>query len=499
VKDVHVSFPTLNRGRRSVGAPDLRRQTVPGHADMATRLTDLIALAMAQHNVLDPALSGGVGASPSQPSPGPGMPYYGYSHHPAANLSPHGEQQQTYAPPPPPPHQLQQQQSQHQPQDFGGVPAPVAPGEEPKRPRACEACRGLKVKCDQPEDRPDLPCKRCAKAGRQCQITQPTRKRQKKSDTRVAELEKRLEELTSAVQAQANGRPMPYQSPPDQSSPRAALDPAFGRQSVGSSQAYGTPGSYQMTPQDGGNPPKRRRIDDSPFGGQQHGLPRMNEIAEPATRFPASNETDKDSIEHSWGIANDVTRFLHHVTPTEFVQRINTLVSPQQGAMLFERYNNQLAPHLPAVVFSPGTTAEQIYREKPLLYLAVTGAASHGQIEPEITRELIREAIGAFADCAVRNGAKSLELVQAMQIIALWYKPPERTEQTNFYQIIHIAATMALDLGLNMRFNPAKARRGLFGPAKDALPNTGLKMGPVNSDTAEAKRAWLTCYYLCAR
>lgn len=467
---------------------------------MATRLTDMIAIPMAQHNVLDPALGGGAAGSPSQPSPGSGMPYYGYSHHPGANPSPHGEQQ-IYAPPPPPPHQ---HQSQQQPQDFAGVPAPAPappgpPGEESKRPRACEACRGLKVKCDQPEDRPDLPCKRCAKAGRPCQITQPTRKRQKKSDSRVAELEKRLEELTSAVQAQANGRPMPYQSPPDQSSPHAALDPAFGRQSVGSSQAYGTPASYQMTPGDGGNPLKRRRTEDSPFGGQQNSLPRMGAAPEPTARFPASNETDKDSIEHSWGIANDVTRFLHHVTPAEFVQRINTLVSPEQGAVLFERYNNQLAPHLPAVVFPPGTTAEQLYREKPLLYLAVIGAASHGQIEPEITRELIREAIGAFADCAVRNGAKSLEVVQAMQITALWYKPPERTEQTNFYQIIHIGATMALDLGLNMRFNPAKARRGLFGPAKDALPNTGIKMVPVNSDTAEAKRAWLTCYYLCAR
>lgn len=33
-----------------------------------------------------------------------------------------------------------------------------------KRPRACDSCRGLKVRCDQ--DRPDISCKRCAKAGR---------------------------------------------------------------------------------------------------------------------------------------------------------------------------------------------------------------------------------------------------------------------------------------------------------------------------------------------
>ena len=33
-----------------------------------------------------------------------------------------------------------------------------------KRPRACDSCRGLKVRCDQ--ERPDVSCKRCAKAGR---------------------------------------------------------------------------------------------------------------------------------------------------------------------------------------------------------------------------------------------------------------------------------------------------------------------------------------------
>lgn len=74
--------------------------------------------------------------------------------------------------------------------------------EDAKRPRACEACRGLKVRCDQDPARPDIPCKRCAKAGRQCIVTQPTRRRQKKADSRVAELERKLDALTAALQQQ---------------------------------------------------------------------------------------------------------------------------------------------------------------------------------------------------------------------------------------------------------------------------------------------------------
>ena len=72
---------------------------------------------------------------------------------------------------------------------------------ELKRPRACEACRGLKVRCV-PE--PDGKCKRCAKAGRQCVVTAPSRKRQKKSDSRVAELEKKIDVLTASLQATKN-------------------------------------------------------------------------------------------------------------------------------------------------------------------------------------------------------------------------------------------------------------------------------------------------------
>ena len=306
----------------------------------------------------------------------------------------------------------------------------------------------------------------------------------------MAELEKRLEELTSAVQAQAGGGRVPaaFASPSDQSSERT-LNAAYGGQA--SVQSYSTPTGYPTHSADSGQPLKRRRTDDAQY-------PEVPAYPQHRSDQQLANiNKDDATLEHSWGIASDVTRFLHHITPADFIQRINSLIPPHQATVFFERYNTELAPHLPAVVFPPGTSAEQLYKEKPLLYLAVIGAASWGQIDPEISRQVIREAVGAIADCAIRNGAKSLELVQAMQIIALWYKPPEQTEQTNFYQIIHVAAVMALDIGLGQRFK--LRRRGFTGPTKDFAPGTGMKMMPVDSDALDARRAWLGCYYLCAR
>ena len=78
---------------------------------------------------------------------------------------------------------------------------PTPDNNDTKRPRACEACRGLKVKCEFEPAHPDGPCKRCTKAHRQCLITAPSRKRQKKTDSRVAELEKKIDALTQTLQA----------------------------------------------------------------------------------------------------------------------------------------------------------------------------------------------------------------------------------------------------------------------------------------------------------
>lgn len=78
-----------------------------------------------------------------------------------------------------------------------------------KRARACESCRGLKVRCDQDPNNPDAPCRRCAKAKRPCIITAPSRKRQKKTDSRVAELERKIDALTATLHAQNSDVPSP--------------------------------------------------------------------------------------------------------------------------------------------------------------------------------------------------------------------------------------------------------------------------------------------------
>ncbi|WPH01490.1 Hypothetical protein R9X50_00433600 [Acrodontium crateriforme] len=364
-------------------------------------------------------------------------------------------------------------------------------GDDAKRSRACEACRGLKVRCDQDPAHPEIPCRRCAKAGRQCIITQPSRKRQKKADSRVAELEKKLEALTSALLQQRQGiqqfqtSQQVMHATPDTISPRIGSipQPRSISQPTSESPAFQRPASTESS----AHTNKHRRTDT------------QAEEAISAIRRPKSPAGGPIMETHNpCESTTDLRKFLTaYSSPEEFVARINTLINPETAAVLFRRYMDELCPHMPGIVFPESITPEQMFKEKPILYVCILSAASFGILSQDASRQIAREAIGAIADCVVRNGAKSLELIQAMQITALWYKPPESAEQTNFYQIIHMAAVMALDIGLGKRFNPAKARRGFGGPGANFTPGPHKAL-PQDSDTIEARRAWLTCYYLCA-
>lgn len=65
--------------------------------------------------------------------------------------------------------------------------------------RACEYCRQHKVRCDLDQRDPSGSCGRCLKANRDCISGSYSRKRRKTTDSRVLDLESRVERLTSRL------------------------------------------------------------------------------------------------------------------------------------------------------------------------------------------------------------------------------------------------------------------------------------------------------------
>lgn len=173
--------------------------------------------------------------------------------------------------------------------------------------------------------------------------------------------------------------------------------------------------------------------------------------------------------------------------------QIDGILSRKMAARVFDRYVTEMAPHLPAIVFDPGATAAEVRSSKPVLFLSILVAASKGLLDLDIQEQLATLQLDNFADGIIRHGAKSLEIVQAMLVATIWYKPPKRYDQMNFYQLTHVAAVMAIDIGLGKRL---KKTWRTMGPAfsEGRTPRSMLL-----SDTVEVRRTWLGCYFQCAK
>lgn len=167
-------------------------------------------------------------------------------------------------------------------------------------------------------------------------------------------------------------------------------------------------------------------------------------------------------------------------------------VDVETATKSFDRYVNCLAPSCPFVVFPPGTTMGDIRRTKPVLFLTIL-SVSIGAFQPQLQMPLQNEVHRTFADRVLIRGEKSLELVQSLLVATLWYLPPEHFEELKFYQFIHIAAVMGVDIGMNRKTKPNSKTVGMW---KEFFGN---KTPLVDPGSLEARRAWLGCYFMAVK
>lgn len=349
---------------------------------------------------------------------------------------------------------------------------------DPRRPRACEACRTLKVRCE--TDAGGGSCKRCAKTGRQCVVTAPTRKRARKTDSRVAELERKIDALTDRLVARGSAEQGVSVGGGGQ-----GLGQGFGRgqglgmgvgqigQGLGAGLESGQGQGQTQLQGQGMNAAGARRWLEARQPGSPAGTKRKySEVKEEDLRPRLPSQP---SSPQQWP------------KPADIIDK--GIVSLEAASETFDHYQTEMVQHLPIVVFPRGTRMHEVRQIKPILFHAII-SVSIGPIQPDLQISLIDDLYRILAERIVIKGEKSLELVQALIVACTWYVTPDHYEELKFYQLTHMAVTLAMDIGM---FRRTKTAKKPFNLVKDLMEK---KTFSLDLDSAETRRTWLGCYYI---
>ena len=301
------------------------------------------------------------------------------------------------------------------------------------RLRACERCQRMKVRCEAKGD--SQRCKRCDQANRECVPTGPRAKR-RRTDRRVTELEQKVASLTASL--------ISHGYPDDLDIEGTSVEPSD--QDIGHTVA-----------QPGQEGPGR---------------------ALPAARSPTQQSRNEKTFR------GDLATWIENPGSAASIDAIDRGILDATTAYdIFHRYSSEMSQYFPIVTFPCTTEPELIRHTKPILFHTILAVAA-APIRPDIQHLLVGEVTRIIADRVLCRAEKSLELVQALLVLVMFYQRPKDSKELNFLQFTYAGAIMALDLGLGKR-----------SPRKD----TDVTVPGSMATEAEMRRTWLGCYYMCAK
>jgi hypothetical protein len=289
-------------------------------------------------------------------------------------------------------------------------------GDQPRKPdqalnRACEACRTSKVRCLANPDPNSNVCQRCAKAGRTCIFAPPVKRRQRKrTDVRVAELEKEIKKMQSLMKGP--NRSTSGASDHDSAEEESEKDNGAEESSPLESQRHGSTTTTTST-----------------FTHTWPNVLGPKSPREAPVPAPASNCGPKDLL----GPVDDI------------IDR--GVITQELSQELLNIWRNELVAASPGIYIPKDWTAMDLRQKKPSLFYAIVAAAAHSK-GSELSDRLHEEAVYLYARTAFINGEKSVQTIQALLVTVAFYSPPKTPGQLQIYQWVNMAASMALELGL---------------------------------------------------
>lgn len=296
---------------------------------------------------------------------------------------------------------------------------------------ACERCRKSKTRCLLDTFDEHGKCRKCFLANLECTWKEiSTTRRRRRTDVRVSELEKQIKNFENVLTGLGHGATSAASKANSYASPGEASS-AGPRMSPDCDEMTGHVVSYHA-------------------------------LAEEQCSFP---------LPHHGPLAE----LLHGTTIIKEVQ-----------AELFRDFIVLLLPQYPVIALASHETFDSLAQAKPLLASSILTAASSVS-RPRQFEELHTKMVRMLSEEVLVRGQKSLEIVQAVLLCAVWYNPPTKIENLTF-QLCNMAGTVALELGLGGRTSWHSNHRVVAGFKAD-----------VSNVAIESFRTMFSVYLTCSR
>ncbi|KAL8388607.1 hypothetical protein RB595_009095 [Gaeumannomyces hyphopodioides] len=316
-----------------------------------------------------------------------------------------------------------------------------------KGPRACTTCAKAKSRCH-PGPVPSI-CERCHRLGKPCssQTPAPPRKRRETRPNRVAELERRLQDLTSKLQPVVDAQQQRHHSEQQLSPPVSTPDAPEDQLPV---------------------PATSKRASSIGAGNLLHLLPgigiTVDSVVEPD--YGPTSSASSPGRSRSGSAHTPVPPSGPASPPAEKSVWLN----PTEAALLLKEHHEHMNGLFPFIVAPAHMSSDELRRQRPFLWKAIMIEACHmdGRRQTAMGHQMLTE----IAASTITASSKTLDLLQGIQLLLAWFNFGLTSFQIT--NLLFLARSLCVSLGLGE-------------------PQGG---GPLTSTRLEEMRAYAGTYYL---
>ncbi|KAH6850201.1 hypothetical protein B0I37DRAFT_352715 [Chaetomium sp. MPI-CAGE-AT-0009] len=358
--------------------------------------------------------------------------------------------------------------------------SPVAAGKVLKGPRACATCAKAKSRCIAGPKGQEK-CERCHRLKKPCssQTPAPARKRKEPKPTRVAELERRLEDLSARMESVQRQGPVP--SPPNSDhyglpsitvgapvGPEAPLPP---RNFSGTQVPVPTFGRDRWDSPFGHIFPDRSIFESQP----EHHPPTASSGVSPAAKAISPPAHSGLTPAHTTTSGSICSSPHQQPCPQPPHQQGRGGLWPQgeEAEAFLELYRERMNHLFPFAIVPPHLDSAQMREQRPFFWKAVMLEASlfDGRRQVAMGDELLRE----ISEAAFIRPQSNLDLLQGLLVFIGWY----HNSLTN----LQMTRLLFLTRSINTSLGTTEAK-GVSG-----------KEG-YSSESLERMRAFVGTYYM---